>query len=441
MSLEWRRIALLAGLASCLALLAACQAEARKGAGREAALKDVAAALPGPTGKNEAVEDPPKPPEAKKEKGKTAAAPADKVASGNKPETQTGKVAKAPPEPERSLPPGPGESVVVNPVAPLPPIDAGPACFPCAIDEVPKADVVVALGVRPAGTFTPSPGMMSNLLTAVAILNAGKADRLLVCGGYTRGHIAEAEMMAIIAQSLGVSLTRILVDNGSVDTEENAHDAAILAREKGLRSAILVAQSAHVERATKLFHQAGAFAVMHSVVGLNLAPDFPMAGVAGDAPEGKFDAIVVHGVSPGYDFDSDPLAVAPQLPALLAAASALYHQRKAPLILWHPICPRGHIPRTEVMAILLAAMGVPEKSMVLGSARRYETSGLDIAKLCAAVQARRVLALLPPDELFASVRSEGRVNPRDLGGPGTAKEAEEMYRKAGIEAVPVFVEK
>ncbi|MBM4356056.1 MAG: YdcF family protein, partial [Deltaproteobacteria bacterium] len=256
-----------------------------------------------------------------------------------------------------------------------------------------------------------------------------------------RGLIAEAEMMALIAQGLGVPLGRIVVENGSVDTEENARDAAMLARARGFRSGILVAQSDHIERATNLFRQAEAFAVLHSVVGLRLAPDFPPAArVSSDVPEGKFDAVVVHGVSPGYDFGRDPLSVDPRLAALLAAASGLYRQYQVPLVLWHPICPRGHISRTEVMAILLAAMGVPEGSMVLGSARRYEAPGLDIGKLCGTVGARRVLALLPPDELFASVLSEGRFKQRDLGGPASAREAEEMYRKAGIEAVPVFVE-
>ncbi len=313
-------------------------------------------------------------------------------------------------------------------------------CVPCSAEAVPNADVVVALGVQPDGLLTPSAGMMSNLVTAVALLQEGKAQKLMVCGGYTRGHIAEAEMMAIIAQALGVPLAKIVVENGSVDTEDNALNAAMLAHTMGFRSAILVAQKGHYERAAKLFRRASAFETLHAVVGLDLEPDFPKASLADHGAKGRFDAIVVHGVTTTVDFKQSALLVEPSLVELLSAASGLHHTYGAPLILWHPIVSHGHITRTEMMGIILASMGVPEQSMRLGSARRYERSGLDVAKMCRAAKASRIIALLPPDSHFGEARASGRLTPRALGGPGTADEAQAAYQKAGIEAFPVFVD-
>jgi len=312
---------------------------------------------------------------------------------------------------------------------------------PFSIDEVPKADVVVALGVQPEGQLTPSPGMMSNLLTAIHVLRSGKAQLLMVCGGYTRGHIAEAEMMAIVAQGLGVPRSSILLENGSVDTEENARNAGMIAAKHGLSSAILVAQKGHMKRASGLFQQAGTFSRIFTVVGKQIAPEFPAAQMEAPVGKGTYDAIVVHGVSLGFDFSADPLLVDSRLVAMLSAASGLYRQKLASrIIVWHPTTPHGHVRRTEVMAILLAAMGVPEQSLSLCSARRYEGGTLQISKVCTDCGARSVLALLPPDKLLAAVRDNGRINERDLGGPASSSEAEQMYKKAGIKATLVTVE-
>jgi len=85
-------------------------------------------------------------------------------------------------------------------------------------------------------------------------------------------------------------------------------------------------------------------------------------------------------------------------------------------------------------------MGVPEKAMHLGSGRRYERAGLDITKMCTGLGASRVLALLLPDRFYNEAKNSGRMSERAIGGPGSAAEARKVYQKAGIEAVPVFVD-
>jgi len=265
-----------------------------------------------------------------------------------------------------------------------------------APSDVPAADVVVALGVRPKSTFLPSTEMVANLATAVSIWEYRKAPRLMVCGGYTRGHIAEAEMMKLLAQAMGVPPDAILMDNGSHDTKENARDAAMIASRDHLGSAILVAQPKHVQRATSEFVAAAGFAAVYPVIASEAEPAFRSCGVDGVPARKTYDALVVHGTSPGFDFGADPLSVSPALTATIAVASGFLRQNLAPkVLLFHDMAAWGHVKRTEVMTILATAMGIPESSILCASSRRYEMERQSLAKLCSAGKVRTVLAVLP----------------------------------------------
>jgi hypothetical protein len=261
--------------------------------------------------------------------------------------------------------------------------------------EVPKADVIIALGVRPDSTYTPSVEMMWNLGTAVSLFQAERAPLLLLCGGYTQGHIAEAEMMKLVAQAMGVPARAIVMDNGSHDTKENAKNTAFIAGRAGYRSAILVAQPGHIQRAANEFVMAAAVAVLYPVAAEKGEPPFLLSDGAVTSKT-SCDAVVVHGVSEGFDFASDPLAISPGMTASIAAAAGFYKQGLAPkVLLFHDLAAWGHVKRTEAMTIVASAMGIPESAITTSSSRRYEPERQSLAKLCKAARVRNVLAIVP----------------------------------------------
>lgn len=264
-------------------------------------------------------------------------------------------------------------------------------------DDVSSVDVVVALGVKPPGALEPSAGMLSNLTTAVELYHAGRARWLMVCGGYTGGHISEADMMKILAQGMGVPADRILVEDGSHDTKENAKNAGILAQRNGLRSGILVAQEGHVQRASREFDAAGVFRDLLPVIGAPTDLRMLSCEAAGTLTQDRYDAIVVHGASPGFDFTRDPLEVDRNLAAVLTTAAAFYHQGKArKVLLWHDLAARGHVARTEAMAILLAGMGVPPERILRSPSRRYGGDNR-VGTLLTNARVRDVVTVVPED--------------------------------------------
>ena len=113
-----------------------------------------------------------------------------------------------------------------------------------AISQVPDVDGVGALCASPA----------NRLLTAVRLQKILDVP-ILVSGGQTYSDSgAEAEISARILKSLGVPDDKILTENKSVNTTQNAVYSVGILREKNFTKPLLVTSAFHMRRAMLNFH-------------------------------------------------------------------------------------------------------------------------------------------------------------------------------------------
>jgi len=114
-----------------------------------------------------------------------------------------------------------------------------------AESDAPTADVAIVLGTEVVGG-EPSPRLAGRLETAARLVAAGRARVVLVSGDGASG---EPPTMAAYLIELGVDAARIVQDPYGLDT----YDTCIRARDVyGVRRALLVTQSYHVDRAVTL---------------------------------------------------------------------------------------------------------------------------------------------------------------------------------------------
>lgn len=111
-----------------------------------------------------------------------------------------------------------------------------------------KADCIIVLGSMKAAKY--------RVPVAVDLYNAGRASKIILCGGKLRnfpdGTYSEAEHMRRAALDLGVSEEDIIVENTSQNTVENIR-FALKELEKifgsnNLRSVLLVTTAYHMRR-------------------------------------------------------------------------------------------------------------------------------------------------------------------------------------------------
>lgn len=124
----------------------------------------------------------------------------------------------------------------------------------------PRHDVIVALGARVLPDGRPGGALSRRIAHAASLYCDGRADWLVVCGGIGEHPPAEAEVMRAYARELGVPEARILLEDRSADTFENAVNAAQILRARGWRRVLVVSDAFHLPRALFLFRRLG-FAV------------------------------------------------------------------------------------------------------------------------------------------------------------------------------------
>jgi uncharacterized SAM-binding protein YcdF (DUF218 family) len=90
------------------------------------------------------------------------------------------------------------------------------------------------------------------------LFRAGRVRNLLLsAGGEDPSEEVEADFMAALYRRLGVPEDRIAIERESRNTRENALRSAVIARERGWRTLVLVTSAAHMPRAAATFRRAG----------------------------------------------------------------------------------------------------------------------------------------------------------------------------------------
>lgn len=122
---------------------------------------------------------------------------------------------------------------------------------PAALAPPATTLVVLGGGINADGTLG-APGYR-RLRTAIAALEAGHADRLLLSSGSrARSGLTEAEAMRDLALAEGIAPERIVVEPRSATTFENLRFSFRLAEERDLGRLALVTDPYHLPRAAAL---------------------------------------------------------------------------------------------------------------------------------------------------------------------------------------------
>jgi len=125
-----------------------------------------------------------------------------------------------------------------------------------SVSEKLNADAIVILGggVYSSGSFTEDTS--NRLITGYMVYKKTKLP-VIVSGGALEGKISDAGAMAEMLKELGVEHSKIIEENKSKDTSQNASYVAEICKEKSFKKVILVTSAYHMKRAVKIFKQRG----------------------------------------------------------------------------------------------------------------------------------------------------------------------------------------
>jgi uncharacterized SAM-binding protein YcdF (DUF218 family) len=121
----------------------------------------------------------------------------------------------------------------------------------------PAADAVVVLGAQVLGPGAPAPAARRRVAHGVEVLAGGGARWLVLTGGVGEAGVSEASVMAEVAAGLGVTRDRLVLEEESTSTLEQAIAVARLARRRGWRRVVVVTDRYHLPRALFLFRRMG----------------------------------------------------------------------------------------------------------------------------------------------------------------------------------------
>lgn len=125
-------------------------------------------------------------------------------------------------------------------------------------DPLRPADAVVVLGGGVIDAQTPERETLVRLVHGIRLWARGLAP-LLVVSGANLGDpaVPEADVMARVAADLGVPPASLVIEREGERTWTQGQAVARIARERGLRSVLLVTSPVHMYRAQRVFQRAG----------------------------------------------------------------------------------------------------------------------------------------------------------------------------------------
>jgi vancomycin permeability regulator SanA len=120
--------------------------------------------------------------------------------------------------------------------------------------SVPAAPVALVLGAQVYPDGTPSAYLAARLDLAERLLDAGKVKAILLSGDHSRWEYDEPGSMQAYLLARGVPASRIVLDYAGFDTYDSCARAR---RIFGVRKAIVVTQTFHLDRAVALCRHLG----------------------------------------------------------------------------------------------------------------------------------------------------------------------------------------
>lgn len=277
-----------------------------------------------------------------------------------------------------------------------------------------NVSLVIGLGYGHTAEAKPHWKMVQRVGRAVQAWRLQRPDGpdgkpwLLFTGGYTSGHVAEAEEMKIMATAMGVPAARILTDTWAGSTVHNAQNATQLMVDRGLTGAIVVSHAAHLPRVITRFGEAGAPGPIHPLHCDDFTHDALIWPEVGKLRRKRSpEMIVLLGESPnGSDRPPDLISVRSSDPDIAFTAAALRRGgfKKQRVYAWAPPYSAGHIRRTEVLGIAAIAWGVPRSRLRYGSARRFSKRKPEVLDDLHEMGVSSVLFVVPRGKLAESKR-------------------------------------
>ena len=121
-----------------------------------------------------------------------------------------------------------------------------------------RADAIVVLGGGVHDARTPSAITTTRLVHGLRLHHRGYAPVVILTGGNPLDPaVPEAAVMALVAQEVGVPPGALVVERTAARTSTQGEAVARIARERGIRSILLVTSAEHSYRSVRVFRKTG----------------------------------------------------------------------------------------------------------------------------------------------------------------------------------------
>ena len=116
---------------------------------------------------------------------------------------------------------------------------------------------IIVLGDRPLDDTTPTVDMVYRVLKGVELARKFPQAVLIMSGGATKGPTPEAQMMGLIAWGRGIDPLRIILEDKSQTTDENAQNTANIVGSKNIRQVFIITEQSRLTDAVANFQKYG----------------------------------------------------------------------------------------------------------------------------------------------------------------------------------------
>ncbi len=136
-------------------------------------------------------------------------------------------------------------------------ISSGLIVYDGLTDEIGHADVALVLGNKVNPNGQPSKALRARLDRALDVFQAGLVSSIIVSGGTGKEGFDEAKVMAAYLINHGVPREKIVEDSQGINTEASAKNTALIMKERGDHSVMVVSQYFHISRAKMALRRSG----------------------------------------------------------------------------------------------------------------------------------------------------------------------------------------